>query len=67
MQVARLRHPVPKLRLDRQAVPVHDGDAIEMVGQDPRRQEPGHAATDHDGVAAAWGRHGDRLVGGQQR
>jgi hypothetical protein len=48
-----LGHAAPRLRRTGQAIALDDRDPREVVGEDPGRDEPGHARSDHHRVAAA--------------
>jgi hypothetical protein len=52
MEMTGVRRARPVLTAVRQLVPLDDGDAIEVVGEDTRREHAPDAPAYHDSVAA---------------
>jgi len=50
VQVASLRHAGTGGRTVGEPVPIEDGNPVEVVGEHPGHQDPGHAGTYDDGV-----------------
>jgi hypothetical protein len=51
MEMTGVRHARPVLTAVRQLVPLDDGDPVEMVGEDTRREHAPDASAHHDSVA----------------